>query len=491
MTLKVNERSAEAEALCQEHAMLEALMGGTRKMRLMGETLLPKFPQEDPDGYKARLNLATLFPAYKRTISVMVGKPFSKALTFSESTPREIAGVTDKDGKTIEPGWADDIDNEGVSLHVFAAEMFRESFYGLAGILVEAPKPIATAGPVATVHEQKKAGIRPYFVRVMHQQILGWKSEKAANGGRKLTQLRIKECVTRDDGAFGTVEVDRVRVLEPGMWFVYEEDKKKGEWNVVEEGFSGLPDIPFVPLYGARKAFMNGECPLIDLAYMNVEHWQSKSDQQTILHVARVPVLFAKGFQSTDKIVIGASVAVQTESGTAELKYVEHTGACITAGERALTKLEEQMIQAGAELTVAKASGGAQTATEDQNDAEGNKSDLQRQVENFEDSLNMALDFMCQYASLNRTAAVTLYKAFGEASLGTASATLIKDLMIAGKLSDETGISELQRRGELAPEINALDEAEKIAAQGPSLADMTKDVVGLGKRVPAKQPEPA
>jgi hypothetical protein len=49
--------------------------------------------------------------------------------------------------------------------------------------------------------------------------------------------------------------------------------------------------IPFVPLYGTRLAFMMGISPLRDVAYLNVKHWQSQSDQDTILHVARVPIL--------------------------------------------------------------------------------------------------------------------------------------------------------------------------------------------------------
>jgi hypothetical protein len=36
---------------------------------------------------------------------------------------------------------------------------------------------------------------------------------------------------------------------------------------------------------------MMGISPLRDLAYLNVKHWQSQSDQDTILHVARVPIL--------------------------------------------------------------------------------------------------------------------------------------------------------------------------------------------------------
>ena len=44
--------------------MIDALMGGTKKMRDAGETYLPKWPSEDEEDYKFRLSIATLFPSY-------------------------------------------------------------------------------------------------------------------------------------------------------------------------------------------------------------------------------------------------------------------------------------------------------------------------------------------------------------------------------------------------------------------------------------------
>jgi hypothetical protein len=81
-----------------------------------GESLLPQWPGEADDSYKARKDTATLFPAFRRTVSVMAGKPFSKEVILSDDAPAQI--------KT----WADDIDREGVNLHTFAAEMLTESW---------------------------------------------------------------------------------------------------------------------------------------------------------------------------------------------------------------------------------------------------------------------------------------------------------------------------------------------------------------------------
>ncbi|MGR5448171.1 DUF4055 domain-containing protein, partial [Vibrio jasicida] len=83
-----------------------------------------------------------------------------------------------------------------------------------------------------------------------------------------------------------------------------------------------------------------GVPPLAELAYMNVEHWQSKSDQQTILHVARVPILFAK-MLGDNKITVGGAAVVKCEDENGDLKYVEHGGAAIEAGRLSLLDLED------------------------------------------------------------------------------------------------------------------------------------------------------
>lgn len=479
MATAVNEQSAAVIAMASAQPMLQALMAGTAAMRAVGEKLLPRWPNEQEDSYRARRDTATLFPAFRRTVSVMAGKPFSKALTYSDDTPAEIQGAKAKDGKVTTPGWADDIDREGVSLHTFAAEMLTEALaFGFCGILVDSPPPIAGATGVPTKAEQDKAGIRPYFVRVMHNQVLGWRVQRI-NGARTLVQLRIMECTTEPDGEFGEKTVERVRVLTPGAWALWEKQKTttgEDDWVTVEEGVTSLTYIPFVPIYGRRTGFMAGVCPLIDLAYLNVKHWQSQSDQDTILHVARVPILAMICGDDAPTLTVGAASAVKIPIG-GDLKFVEHTGAAIEAGANSLNDLEDQMIQAGAELLVKKP--GDRSATEAANDAEANKSDLQRIVEGFEDSLDAGLQMLADFASLPTGGKVSLFKDFGAANLSEASGQLVLSMEQGGLISKDTAIEEMKRRGELSAEVNAEDEAEKIDLQGPALGTITDPVQGL------------
>lgn len=471
MTLAVNAPNDAIAKLRLQWAVLEALQGGTPAMREARKTLLPQWPGEEEDAWCARLNTATLFPAYRRTVGVMSGKPFAKALS-AEGVPQP---------------WLDDADLQGVSLHSFAAEMFTETVgYGLAGILVDYPR--VEAGPLPrTVAQVEQSGQRPYLVRVMHDQILGWRT--AIVGGRlQLSQLRLSEAVEIDDGDYGTKCIQQVRVLTPGRWQLYRQsDGNNKAWVLFDEGATTLTEIPFVPLYGLRSAFMVGQPPLLDLAYLNVKHWQSQSDQDTILHVARVPILAMIGAETETQLTVGASTAVRLPL-TADMKFVEHSGAAIGAGELSLAALQEQMIQTGAELLVKKP--GDRSATESANDAEANKSDLQRMAENFEDALDQALAFMAEYANTGNGGSVKLFSDYGAATLSDASATLVADLNSRGLLSKKTVIEELKRRGVLSADVDADAEAAVVAEEGPPLGMLTEFGLGPdGKPLPKDDDE--
>lgn len=452
MALAVNEQSEEIKTLAKEWALLDALTGGTPAMRAAGATYLPAAPKEEAESHRARLSVATLFPAYKRTVSVMAGKPFAKSLTLTDAAP------------TIER-WAEDVDLQGVNLHSFAAEMFEESFNGLAGILIEYPRVGPAPQGVRTVAAVEAAGLRPYMVRVMHNRILGWRTGEI-QGRVTLTQLRLAETGEIEDGEYGTKTVDRVRVMRPGSWELWE--KGKTDWAMIDEGNTSLPVIPFVPVYGRRRGFMDGAPAMLDLAYLNVKHWQSQSDQDNIERVARVPILVFLGAEDSSQLVVGASSAVKLPMN-ADLKFVEHTGAAIGAGADGLTRLEDQMIQSGAELLVQRP--GQRTATEAANDAEANKSDLQRMTEQFEDALDQALIFMASYGNvpIEQAGSVSLFKDFASATLSDASAQLVADLNSRGLLTKETTLREMQRRGVLEASVDVEDEIAAAAEEGPAL----------------------
>lgn len=452
MALQVQEPSAQVAGYAEDWQLVADLLGGTRAMRAAAARRLPKWPNESSESHQARLSTATLFPAFARTLGVMAGKPFSKALTYGDDVPTRIRE------------WCDDADLQGTNLHTFAADLLAEALgYGLCGVLVEYPR---TDG-VRTVADERAVNARPYLVRYNHDQILGWQSART-NSVTRLTQLRLAESAEVEDGEYGTKTVDRVRVLRPGLWELWEKGEKD-DYTLIESGTTTLAEIPFVPFYGRKTGFMAGVSPLLDLAHLNVKHWQSQSDQDTILHVARVPILAVSTDDSDFQLTVGASSAVKLPAG-AELKFVEHTGASIEAGRTSLQDLKDEMIQTGAELLVKQP--GQRSATEANNDAEANKSELQAIAEGMEDSLDQCLQFMGDWVDEKQGGHISLFKDFGAATLTDASAQLVVSLQQAGLITKETAIREQQRRGLLAADIDPATEIQAVADQGPALGAM-------------------
>ena len=427
-------------------------MGGTTAMRAAKEAYLPKQPREDQQDYDYRLKTSTLFPAFARTVGVMTGKPFAKELTLSEDVPDAIKEL------------AQDIDGEGRSLHAFSADLMSEAVsIGFGGILVDFTR---TEGKARTQAEEKAIGARPYWVHVKHGQILGWKIGKV-NGKPGLLQLRIAETAEVDDGEYDVKIVNRVRVLTPGAWELWEEGANG--WTLHDRGTTTLKVIPFVPIYGNRAGFMRGLPPLLDLAHQNVKHWQQQSDQDDSARFARKRLLVLIGIESDGDITAGSSYALKLPKD-GDAKVVQGSAESVTVGRTELEALESQMIQTGAELLTAKP--GQRTATEAANDAEANKSDLQRIVETFEDSIDQALQLTADWLGLPQGGHVSLFKDFAAGSLSDATAQLILSFQQGGLITKRQALVEAQRIGVLSPNLDPQAELDAVEAEGPALGNM-------------------
>lgn len=445
--------SAIVEAMQPDLDLARALLGGTRAMRAAGTKYLPKWPNEDQTAFDARLKVAVLFPAYQRTVYTLTGKPFSKPVTIGEDVPPKIVE------------WLQDVDLEGRNIDAFAASQMECALgYGFSGILVDYPK----ANGVRTLADERAAGLRPYMIAIKPWQVLGWMASRR-NGAWMLEQLRIMESVEEPDGEYASKIIDQVRVLWPGRWATFRQNEKK-DWVPHEDGVNTLQYIPYVPVYGQRTGYIEAKPPLIEVAHLNVSHWQSASDQQNVLHVARVPILTVTGVDDDNfSLTVGASAAVKLPLN-AEMKFVEHTGAAIDAGSAELDKIEERMRQAGAELLVLTP--GKITATQVATENAIGMCALQRITQGLEDALDTALQYMADWVSLGDGGHVTIFNDFGAVTLAEASAQLLLSANQSGKISDETFHNEMQRRGILSSDVGWEEERERIESQGPALGSI-------------------
>lgn len=446
------------EDMRQDWSVVEPLIGGTRAMRTAGARLLPKWPKEENEDYTNRLKQSTLLPAYSETVKNMTGRVFAEPMVLSDDVPQSIGDLTQ------------DIDQQGNNLEVWGQTFFAQALaYGISFALVDYPKTVDDQGnsTVRTKADEKATGVRPYAVMIRPQQVLGWRSV-TRNGRPVLTQFRYMEQVSEDDGEFGTSAADQVRVLTPGAWATYRKPEGKDVWVLHDEGTNSLQEIPLVAFYTGRTGFMTATPPLLELAHLNVKHWQSQSDQDNILHVARVPMLAITGIDDdTWELKVGTASATKLPTG-GDMKWVEHTGKAIEAGRTSLQDLEDQMRIAGAKL-LQKEKQATKTATQAEEEAAQEMSPLQTMAAQFEDAIDQVLQYFADYTNQNEGGHVQVNGNFDIDFAPETTLPLLLNMASQGRLSDETLFAEYQRRGVVSNDRTWDDEKQKLADQGPSL----------------------
>jgi hypothetical protein len=444
--------------------MVETLKGGTVAMRAAGPTYLPRNVAELAEEYTARLTRSFLFAAYARTVELMVGKVFAKPVEPGDTVPDELRE------------WLADVDLEGTDIHAFAARFCEAAFdEGLAHILVDLPN----TAPADTLADERALGVRPYWALIRASAVLGWRSV-VENGKPVLSQLRVAETATVPDGEFGEKTVDRVRVYErDGSWTLWQAVQGSGTeqaktYSLILDGRLSIGKIPLVTFYARRTGYMTGAPLLEDLAWLNVEHWQKSSDQSNILHVARVPILFAKGIQATGGLVVSPNSVVTAEGEHADLKYVEHTGAAITAGQLDLDALVDRMAALGVDILIKKRPAGGTadaTATGKAITEGGENSVLGNLARNLKQTLDHALRLTGEWVKRDpeTVGGIDMDTQLGVPAADRSDVAELVKLRVSGEISAETLFAELQRREILDPSITYEDERQRIESEGPPL----------------------
>ena len=453
MTEAVAKRSAASASMLDAAQKGRALMGGTSALRANGKTYLPQFEKESPKAYDTRLKSSWLFNGYRKTVTDMTGRVFSKPVEIVEGDDRL-------------KEWAENIDMQGRDLSTFARQVFTDALEGpgISYIMVDAPRREGTV----TQAQAQADNLRPFMVALRVEDIIGWRAETVRNV-TMLTQLRIMESVSEPDpkDEFATIETPQVRVLDVVDGGVrtrlYRKPSNTKAWEVAENGDfinPALTEITVVPFYANRTGFFTAAPVLDDLADINIAHWQSQSDQRNILHYARVPILFGAGMAETEAITIGSNAAVMASDANARLGWVEHSGKAIEAGRQDLKDLEFQMETFGLQLLTARPA--SQSATGEALDANKETSQLAMTADALKDALERALHWMTIYGGNAGQPEVAVNKDFGVSFMTAQEMTSLLSAVKDGVLSRETVITELARRGMIRSEIAPEDEIKRI-----------------------------
>jgi hypothetical protein len=290
---KPNYKCADYREMACDWEIVEDLSKGTRHLRKMGAKYLPVELAEDRSkDYPIRLSRALLFNAFERTLNGLVGMVFRKEPKLGADVPEAIRGREATEGQSEIEGWAENIDLQGAAWTAFAKEVFTDAMrLGHAFIYVDMPPKLPEG---STLADERAAGRRPYWVSYSARQALNWFSAiemraitlsngavvSVPTGRRVLRQITFEECSYEPDSRYGEKEVKRYRVLRPGFWELYRETKTENGTDYILEtaGESSLSEIPVAVIYGRKTGYLTSKPPLLDLAEINLGHYQKYSD---------------------------------------------------------------------------------------------------------------------------------------------------------------------------------------------------------------------
>lgn len=416
-------------------ALVDTLLGGTEAMRKAGKSLLPQWEAESDETYKKRLASATLLPVYAETLEQMAGKVFAKPLTF-DSVPAK-----------VESDVLPNVDGAGNNAYVFAADWFTKGLnYGIAHVLIDMPR----APEGATLAD---ANNRPTWRLVKPADVLGWKFD-----GDELAQVRILESVTENVDEWTTKAVQQIRVIEPGRVRLYR--KTDADWELHDEFTTTMQAVPLVTFYANQTARMQGDPVLMELAHLNVEHWQERSDQKASVGFARRRMLYASGLDEGAELKASVdSIIILPQEG--KIGVVQGSAESVKVGQDSLTDLQEQMAVAGAKLLTKSVL--SMTDTQARNEAGKEVSRLGMLAMQFEDAMAQALQITADWLALGDGGGAKINADLDAIDPPAQTMELLTKMVATGVVSRETAFNEAKRRGVINAELDWQDEQERLS----------------------------
>lgn len=187
------------------------------------------------------------------------------------------------DGSPVVEQITKDADLEGRSLDAFMKEaQIWASVYGHVWILVDKPK--STAGTKA---EELGQGIRPYLNLYTPENVFDWKWERTASGRSKLTYLKLREEIIRENATESKVYF-RIWTEESIRLYEVSNDTER----LVEEMDNPIGVIPAVFVPTARTVTKGiGKSDISDIAIMQKAIYQENSEIEQLIRISNHPTL--------------------------------------------------------------------------------------------------------------------------------------------------------------------------------------------------------
>lgn len=418
------------------------------------EKYLPREDSEPPRAYKSRVLRTPFDSRFKPAIKAHAG-------LLSEFSLEDVA-------PTIEEN-QDNIDLQGTDLVTFSTtldEMVLRD--GGCGVIVDYP---SEPDNITNAAEQFQLGFRPYLVAVNRRNILNWQIEYIA-GAPILQRLVIKQSKLLPVGEYGVEEQTVYKVFTPGRYSVFKIEERGGKYQAIllEQNTLGISEIPFRWYSVTDDRPFKGMPPFLNLANLNIEHFQKRSSLNEILHKCNLPIIvrrgvaeppgrrIADGAPPPPKLVIGANYVVDVPKDGG-LEIVEPSGNAISATQEDIRKLEDAMDR----VSLAFLTGGeaARTATEVVMDSSQTQCTLKNVARRKESFMQSLFSLWVQYTGEESGGSIKVNESILQIPANAQEVQVILDAM-GVKISNELGLKMLQAKKWIPIDINIEDELRLI-----------------------------
>lgn len=445
------------------------LRKGSAHMKAMAEVYLPAYENEDESDYKSRLKFASFYNFYNKASDSLLGKVFAKSPTLTESVPAAIVSELE------------DADLNGNDWTIVAENFFAKAMdEGIAWLLVDYHMKEDITEEL-TMEQEREMGVRPYWIVVPQHRVLGVEYEKIGEI-YVISMFRYWATERVRDGEFGHRYVNRVYCYEPYRIRVFEENTERKvtteeKWKLTVDKPITLGMVPATPLNLNPTGPFEATPPLEDLAEMNVEHYQIRSDQRRSLAVASFPLLAIFGVKADNAPRVGPMQAYCFENEKATMKWVESQGAHLRAGALELEVLEDKIRNFALSF---ESPGMYATATAVNIDTSDAIAPIIRWAYRLRDALAQVLYFHAKWKKLGVGGAVDVDTSFIKSILTIEGLKILVEGLKEGALTKEGFLTRLKEYGLLGDRFDVKAEVEKLDKQAEEDAAKALELAKTG-----------
>lgn len=429
MAKDVTYTRGDYEAALPSWMLVGDVVAGEEAIKAKGEEYLPNpsaVEENDPerrsvyDRYKQR---ASFFNATGHTLQGLIGAVFRKDPELKVPAGLEYVST--------------DVDGSGVSIFQQSQKVLEDVMAkGREGLLVDYPNTEAPASRA----DQNAGLMRASIVRYQPGKIVNWRTTKV--GGAHLLSLVVLHETAEEDGedGFSVAEIEQYRVLRllGGVYQVeiWRKNAKGNAWEVHDEYIprkgngTAWNRIPFVFAGAQNNDSSIDKAPLLDLARLNIKHYQVGADWYNALFYAGQPQPWMAGLTQQwvemleeKGVVFGSRAPVMLPEGGA---FGIETVTADSAIQKELGDLEQRMVALGAKLM--QPGGAVKTATEVNSDDAAQHSALSLASANVSEAYTQCLVWMGEFNNAAGEASYQLNQDLVEHKL---DAQLIKEIVVA------------------------------------------------------------